>query len=183
MLETFCEWRPSPVFPSEYLVSNDGRVYSIRSRKEIKPSKDKSGYLYYVLCVGGNRKTVKAHRLVATAFIPNVDNKPTVDHKNADRTDNRAENLRWASLTEQWENPYSVKNHYCGSKKAAEKLKGRPARNRKRVAIYKNGKLVCECESLNEACKRLKINNGHASECANGKRNTASGYTVVWLRK
>lgn len=44
---------------------------------------------------------MKVHRLVADAFIPNPDNKATVDHINRNKIDNRVENLRWATMLEQ----------------------------------------------------------------------------------
>lgn len=49
-----------------------------------------------------NKGTKKAvHRLLATAFIPNPENKPTVDHKDGNRQNNALENLRWATYSEQ----------------------------------------------------------------------------------
>lgn len=52
--------------------------------------------------------TKLAHRIVAQAFIPNPENKPCVDHINRDRTDNRAENLRWVTQKENMANPLTV---------------------------------------------------------------------------
>ena len=80
------EWKPTYIFPEFYLVSDCGSVKSLRTRKILRPTLDKHGYLYYVLCVEGNRKTVKAHRLVAKAFIDNPEHKPTVDHINGVKT-------------------------------------------------------------------------------------------------
>lgn len=51
-----------------------------------------------------DRKHYRVHRLIAETFIPNPDNKPTVDHINRIRDDNRVENLRWATMSEQQDN-------------------------------------------------------------------------------
>lgn len=51
------------------------------------------------------------HRLIATLFIPNPDNKPQVDHINGDKSDNRAVNLRWVDALENYHNPNTVSNH------------------------------------------------------------------------
>lgn len=56
------------------------------------------------------QKLFQIHRLVCECFHPNPENKPTVDHINRVRTDNRASNLRWATYHEQRENSSLVIN-------------------------------------------------------------------------
>lgn len=63
-----------------------------------------NGYLK----VGVHGKTYSVHRLIAETFIANNDNKPTVDHINRDKTDNRVCNLRWATHREQRDNSSQV---------------------------------------------------------------------------
>lgn len=63
---------------------------------------------YLVISIGG--RTYKAHRLICEAFHDNPENKPTVDHINRVRDDNRASNLRWATAKEQRENSSAVIN-------------------------------------------------------------------------
>ena len=55
-MKNTCEWKHTHIFPNEYLVSSEGEVKSVRTGKILKPTTDKDGYLYYVLCVNGNRK-------------------------------------------------------------------------------------------------------------------------------
>tara|TARA_R110002126_G_scaffold277191_1_gene422936 strand:+ start:42 stop:533 length:492 start_codon:yes stop_codon:yes gene_type:complete len=68
--------------------------------KEIKPSKNTNGYMLICLCKNGKRKMFLLHRLLATAFITNPENKTEVDHINGVRDDNRLENLRWVTHQE-----------------------------------------------------------------------------------
>lgn len=58
------------------------------------------------------------HRAVAELFIPNPDNKPCIDHINTDKLDNRTDNLRWVTVSENGLNPLT-------RKKLSNSLKGR----------------------------------------------------------
>jgi hypothetical protein len=60
-----------------------------------------NGYNYVDLWAGNKSTKCAIHRLLAEAFIPNPDGKPTVDHKDGDRQNNSLQNLRWATYAEQ----------------------------------------------------------------------------------
>ena len=60
-----------------------------------------NGYFYVDLYKNNQGVKAPVHRLVAEAFIPNPENKPTVDHKDGNRQNNSISNLRWASYGEQ----------------------------------------------------------------------------------
>lgn len=174
------EWRPSPVFPNHYLVSSDGDVYSIASKKVLKPATDKYGYLYYTLCVNGERRCVKAHRLIATAFIPNPYGKPTVNHKNGIKTDNRIGNLEWATNKEQTNDPLTLahmKTVWGNTDYQAMGMK----RNYGRLPVTvetESGELF-HFPSLRSAAQTFGFNYGHLSETINGKRPQPKGFSIA----
>lgn len=83
-----------------YEVSNLGRIRH-KKRKRIKSVIiDSWGYCRVWLYWQGKSPNKKVHRLVAEAFIRNPKNKRTVNHKNGIKTDNRSQNLEWATDAE-----------------------------------------------------------------------------------
>lgn len=94
-------WEEIPGFLGRYKVSNYARVKN--PEKIIKQRVDKCGYLTVLLNNRQHKRKqqFKVHRLVAVAFIPNPEQKPTVNHINGIKTDNSINNLEWATNTEQ----------------------------------------------------------------------------------
>lgn len=94
------EWRKIKGFDS-YMVSNQGKVWSIKRNREIKPWSNGRGYVCVSLRSRGKTYKRLVHRLVAEAFIPNQDkNRTEINHINYIRSDNRVENLEWATRSE-----------------------------------------------------------------------------------
>ena len=79
-----------------YLIYDDGRVYSKFSNKFLKGA-DVRGYLVYHLYIDGKEINVSAHRLVAIFFIPNPNNYPMVNHIDGDKKNNKSYNLEWCT--------------------------------------------------------------------------------------
>lgn len=101
-------WATVTGYEGYYQVSTDGGVRSVDRvvvrghvrqplrGKLLRPSRNKkTGYLTVGLYKNGVTTYFYVHRLVAEAFIPNPDRLPEVNHKNLDKSDNRASNLEW----------------------------------------------------------------------------------------
>ena len=103
---------------NNYLVSNWGRVFSVRKMKVLTPKHNHDGYLRIQLWSHRKSCFIAIHRLIAEAFIPNPDGKKTVNHKDGNKQNNRVENLEWATQQENiqhaWNTGLSHHHHRFG---------------------------------------------------------------------
>lgn len=183
-----CEWRDCIGFSDYYSVSNNGDVYSKRNKRLLKPKKSKSGYLRVGLSVHGKVKMESIHRLVALAFIPNPDNKPTVNHINEIKTDNRVENLEWATNAEQnihgtrIERAVKHTNYYDRNINYAivaskHDYKRNDMCNRQFVKVYDTKENhIGDFLSQRLAAKYTNVSPSQVSECVTGKKKSCKGY-------
>lgn len=94
------EWKNLFGFEKFYRISSHGNLYSIRSKKLRAKSKYENKYNRIIICKDGERYTVSLHRLVADAFLPKIEGKNYVNHKNGIKSDNRVSNLEWCTMAE-----------------------------------------------------------------------------------
>lgn len=92
------EWKEVEGF-SRYKVSNNGEVFDTKTNKLVAKQLTGIPQYYYANMNrdDGKRKLVRIHILVAKAFLPNTDNLEMVDHRDKDKLNNAASNLRWVS--------------------------------------------------------------------------------------
>lgn len=94
-------WKDIAGYEGLYSVSSAGKIYSRKSEKFMSPKTDKDGYQVVTLVKDGKMRSFYVHRLVAQAFIPNPENKPTVNHLDENKSNNKKSNLQWATISEQ----------------------------------------------------------------------------------
>lgn len=153
-----------------YQISNFGRVkslertadngYCIRTVPEriLKQTKNGFGYFFVGLHKGGKVKNVFVHRLVASAFIPNPQGLPQVNHKDECKTNNTVENLEWCDI-----------QYNCNYGTRIKRIVDKQSKSVLCVELNKVFKSA-------EEARYLGFKPGSIWMCCNGKYNTHKGY-------
>lgn len=160
-------WKPIVGFEDLYDVSDEGEVYSHITGKILKHAVKKSGYHNVTLVKDNKLHYMRVHILVASAFIPNPENKPQVNHVDGDKSNNRADNLEWCTAKEN--------THHCIHVLGKRTVP---------VAQYtKGGVLVKIWNSILEASQGTGAKAQHIWRNANGIRNSTHGYIFKYAKE
>jgi len=179
-------WKDVIGYENLYQISNLGRIKNNRG-KILKLKTDTNYYLSIRLSKLNRKKYYLIHRLVATHFLPNPQNKSEIDHIDTNRQNNCVSNLRWVTKKENRNNPITLIN-YSKAKKGRvfsqeTKDKMSKAKSKPIVQIHKSGLIIGVYDSAIQASKELGIYQQSITACCKGKYKTCNGYQWKYLNE
>jgi hypothetical protein len=93
---------------AQKIIMKNGSSYPIKEKQKTIYRNNKNGYSTVCLVLGDISSNKLLHRVVAMAFIPNPENKPQVNHKDGDKSNNCVSNLEWTTSSENNKHSYSI---------------------------------------------------------------------------
>lgn len=127
----------------EYLIARADGVILTKKHRTAIGSVQGNYVMVGSMSINGKRTMTTAHRIIATTFLPNPENKPYIIHKNGDRLLNCVSNLQWCSSKESAAHSKQIGSRNEETKKrAAVKLQ---------VPVYQlelDGQIIRRFESL-----------------------------------
>ena len=175
-------WEDVLDYEGLYKISNLGRVKSLKRNtthnRIMKLCLDRYGYLYVGLSKNGKVNYKKVHRLVAQAFIPNLNNKPQVNHIDGNKQNNCVDNLEWCDAS--YNQLHAVKLGLTHPW-----MKGKKGKNcifSKVVYQYSlNGVFIKKWDAISDASRKLNIPTSNIVRSCKNKTRTAGGYKWKYI--
>jgi len=206
-------WKDMPGFVGSYKVSDHGNVRSVDRRitdkngsekyisgKALKITYFSNGYAKVSVCKNGRKKQLILHRLIATLFIPNPQRLPEVNHKDEDKTNNRANNLEWMthiqninygtgikrrSKTIKKNGTFSGKNNpmygRVGQLHPTFGIRGKHHQSSIPIQRISNGRVDKQYDSLTEAADDLNVSKSAICSVLKGRNRRVKGHELKYL--
>ena len=178
-------WKDIDGYEGMYQISNLGRVKSLERKdrmgrlvkeKIIKPKDDKDGYKRLILYKDGKGKNYRIHRLVATTFIPNPENKPQVNHKDCNVSNNNVDNLEWVISLEN-------NNHGDHNKKISKAKRNHKSVSKAVMGVNLTNGLILIYPSVSEAGRNNLFQEQNISTSCRNEKRTHKGYKWYYLEE
>lgn len=174
-----------PNYEDNYEIDENGNIYSlprngtVNYKKKITTRINKFGYEQCVLMKNNKMKTHLVHRLVAICFVNNSNNYPQVNHINGIKSDNRAVNLEWCTIS--YNTKHAFDNNLGRFKESALRNLEIMNKNKYTKVILQKDDEMLIFNSTNEAGTFLKTNKDNVSR-AFKKNQKCKGYKVICER-
>ena len=174
-------WKDICGYEGLYQISNFGRIKSLnynhtKKEKVLCEKHHKSNYVTVMLCKNVVNRNKSIHTLVASAFIPNPNNYPCVNHIDGNKKNNNADNLEWCTHKQNIEHAIKtgLANHYgmLGRTGAKNNL------SKKIVQYDLQGNVVKRWDCISDAARFYGIRPGNISNCLTGRNKSYKGY--IW---
>lgn len=173
-------WKPVKGFEQYFMVSCYGRIKSVpritrNYERIIKPFIGPRGYYEIHIFLNRQRIHKKVHRIVLESFVPNIDNKPSIDHIDTNKLNNCLTNLKWVTNKENSNNKATLERVIAALKRA-HKINEKPVAQ----IDAKTGEVIALYESVKIAAKETGIRSNSISRVA---RHVVSYSKEGWLSR
>lgn len=159
------EWRKIHDYEN-YEVSESGDIRNSKTGRILKQGTHRQGYSLVWLSNAGKRHGKSVHRLVAEAFIPNPDNKPQINHRDGNKSNNKINNLEWNTGSENTIHAYRKLS-----------FEGRP---KSPVRIIETGEIF---NSIKECANAINGNSGNICSCMRGQLDSYRGLHFEYVKQ
>ena len=180
------EWRDVVGYEGLYSVNDMGDIFSHITNKILKHSITPTGYHTVELFRrdGSKSKRLLIHRLVATAFLPNPNNCPQINHLDENKSNNAVSNLEWCTAKQNMNYGEMAKIRHTLIDYGNQKRKEIARKNGRRVSrpvdqFDTNGNYISSFDSIRDAERAFGVSNSHIAECCKGKRYKTV-YGFIW---
>ena len=161
--------KPIKDFEEQYLIYDDGSVWSISKQRFLSQYPHTSGYLRVTLWKNGKGTHKYVHRLVAEAFLENPNDLPQVNHKDENKHNNNLNNLEWISALDNT-------RYGTGLQRRVEQQINNSKRSKKIIQYDLNMKEIARFPSIMEAQRVTGFANTNISKACKETYRTVGGY-------
>lgn len=151
-----------------YAATSCGKIWSYRSKKFLKPRRQRDGYLLINLYKDGVQTTYQLHRLIARAYLKNPSNLPQINHIDGNKLNNSISNLEYCTGS------YNQLHRFKLMRERGEEIEmNNRGYNAKKVRCIETGIVY---NSGQECAKAMGLDASHISKCCRGVAKSHKGY-------